>query len=79
MNARRVAELHRELARVYAELADELDAESGGGESSVPPVDELQSRPRASRKPRSIVRPPGTARPEIAAMAARNLKARGLR
>lgn len=57
MNARRVADLHRELARVHAELAEALESED------VIAADEPSS-PRAKRaaapttKPR-LVRPEG--------------------
>lgn len=75
MNARRVAALHRELARVHADLADAIEAEDGDV------VDERPSRPRpkAVRKPRSIVRPAGEGSPAAGAAADRILRDRGFR
>jgi hypothetical protein len=53
MNARRVADLHRELARVHAELANELDSES---EAS--PVDVPVEEPSVPRPRRVVIAPP---------------------
>lgn len=78
MNARRIANLHRDIARAHTALADALEAESDGTELTV--VDEpSRARPKAPRRPRSIVRPSGSSSPEAAAAADRILRERGLR
>lgn len=53
MDARRVADLHRELARVHAELAEAMDVSA-----EAPTERPSQARPRAPAKPR-LVRPEG--------------------
>lgn len=77
MNARRVAALHRELARVHADLADAIEADDG---EEAPMQDRpSQTRQKPVRKPRQVVRPVGESTPAAAARADRILRDRGLR
>lgn len=76
MNARRIADLHLELARVHAELAKELGADPNDASSPESPA---PARAKPPRKPRAIVRPAGNSSPESAAAADRILRERGLR
>lgn len=66
MNRARVAALLRELAE-----AVESD--------DVPEEAPSQSRVKNARRPRTLVRPPGEAPPDVAGRAARILRDRGLR
>jgi hypothetical protein len=57
VNARRVADLHRELARVHAELAEAIEADDADGEA---PADEPSSpRPKRATPKVRLVRPEG--------------------
>lgn len=75
MNAHRVAELHREIARLHAELAEELDDPTAAPSErpAAPP------RLRSVRKPRSVIRPDTELSEKAAARADRILRSRGLR
>lgn len=71
MSRAREAEIHRELARLHAELADEIEGVVDDRPSS--------TRPRAERKPREIVRPVGEAPPHVRDLARRKLREKGFR
>lgn len=61
---------HARIANLLRQLASEFDG-------AVPAAEE--SRPRKSRRPRTLVRPPGEAPPATAALARRILNERGFR
>lgn len=72
MDAGRVARLHREIARLHAELADALD--NMETEGSIEPAPHKPRRTRRARLPR---RPEGPIDEIAAADARRTLKAYG--